>query len=202
MTTLYDAKVYDRTRSVGSFWETTVEPVNLAHYSPLSADQTCDVAIIGGGITGLSAALHLARDRQLQVRVLEAGVPAWGASGRNGGFCCVGSTRLEYEELLKRFGRQETHRYFQDQRAAVELVRQIASEEGIEIDAQGDGEIVSAHTPGRRATLASEYEFLTEIAEYPCQLWSREEIRACLPQSRGAWRATGGGWLWAQSDEV
>lgn len=176
MTTLYNANVYDRTRSVGSFWETTVEPVNLADYAPLTTDQTCDVAIIGGGITGLSAALHLMRDRQHQVRVLEAGVPAWGASGRNGGFCCVGSTRLAYEELLKRFGRQETRHYFQDQRAAVELVRQIASEEGIEIDPQGDGEIVSAHTPMRRATLASEYEFLTEVAEYPCQLWSQAEM--------------------------
>ncbi len=84
MTTLYNANVYDRTRPVGSFWETTVAPASLTDYSPLSADQTCDVAIIGGGITGLSAALHLGRDRQLQVRVLEAGVPAWGASGDPG----------------------------------------------------------------------------------------------------------------------
>jgi len=189
MTTLYNANVYDRTRPVGSFWETTVEPANLTHYSPLNTDQTCDVAIIGGGITGLSAALHLGRDRQLHVRVLESGVPAWGASGRNGGFCCVGSTRLDYKELLQRFGRQETHRYFQDQREAVELVRQIASEEGIEIDAQGDGEIVSAHTSMRRASLASEYEFLTEVAEYPCKLWSPEEMAEHAfrsPEAHGA----------------
>ncbi len=197
MTTLYNASVYDRTRTIGSFWETTVEPVNLSHYSPLTEDQTCDVAIIGAGITGLSAALHLARDRQLQVRVLEAGVPAWGASGRNGGFCCIGSTRLDYEELLTRFGRQETRRYFQDQRDAVDLVRQLASEEGIEIDAQGEGEIVSAHTPTRRAALAAAYGFLTEVAEYPCKLWSREEMAEHAfrsPEAHGAlWVGVGFG---------
>ena len=48
MTTLYNANVYDRTRTIGSFWETTVEPASLTDYSPLNADQTCDVAIIGG----------------------------------------------------------------------------------------------------------------------------------------------------------
>jgi glycine/D-amino acid oxidase-like deaminating enzyme len=51
---------------------------------PLDGDKHVSVAVIGGGFTGLSAALHLA-ERGVDVAVLEAHEPGWGASGRNGG---------------------------------------------------------------------------------------------------------------------
>jgi glycine/D-amino acid oxidase-like deaminating enzyme len=54
------------------------------HLDRLTADERTSVAVIGGGITGLSAALHLA-ERGVDVLVLEAHQPGWGASGRNGG---------------------------------------------------------------------------------------------------------------------
>ena len=46
--------------------------------------------MIGGGYTGMSAALHLARDYGVDVRILEAGAPGWGASGQN----CIGAERF------------------------------------------------------------------------------------------------------------
>jgi glycine/D-amino acid oxidase-like deaminating enzyme len=51
---------------------------------PLAGERTADVVVIGGGFTGLSAALHLA-ERGADVVLLEAHEPGWGASGRNGG---------------------------------------------------------------------------------------------------------------------
>src|ERR1700722_5829911 len=51
---------------------------------PLDGDRSTSVAIVGGGFTGLSAALHLA-EQGVDVVVLEAHEPGWGASGRNGG---------------------------------------------------------------------------------------------------------------------
>lgn len=51
---------------------------------PLDGDRRASVAIVGGGFTGLSAALHLA-ENAVDVVVLEANEPGWGASGRNGG---------------------------------------------------------------------------------------------------------------------
>jgi glycine/D-amino acid oxidase-like deaminating enzyme len=51
---------------------------------PLDGDRRVDVCVVGGGFTGLSAALHLA-EQGVDVAVLEAHEPGWGASGRNGG---------------------------------------------------------------------------------------------------------------------
>ncbi|MDG2615864.1 FAD-binding oxidoreductase [Thermoleptolyngbya sichuanensis XZ-Cy5] len=182
---MYTPFLYDRTRPVGSFWETTVDPVEGV---ALAGDRTCDVAIIGGGITGLSAALHLAR-AGVEACVLEAGIPAWGASGRNGGFCCVGATWLDPEALLNQFGREEVGRFFRQQREGTELVCQIAQEEGIDLDAQGDGEIEVAHRPNRWRSLEAAYEFFSDIAGYPCQLWSPKALTERAyhsPEAHGA----------------
>jgi glycine/D-amino acid oxidase-like deaminating enzyme len=61
--------------------DTAVAPVPTP---PLAADKKVAVAIVGGGFTGLSTALHLA-ERGIDVTVLEAREPGWGASGNNGG---------------------------------------------------------------------------------------------------------------------
>ena len=100
---LYHPILYDRLESVGSFWESSAgEPVS--NCAPLQNDAQCDVAIIGAGYTGLSAAYHLSRDDDVEVRVLEAGVPGWGASGRNGGHCCFGGAGLSAREISQQFG--------------------------------------------------------------------------------------------------
>lgn len=65
-----------------SLWSATANPTPSC--PPLAGSEETEVAIIGGGFTGLSAALHLA-ERGVAVTVLEAETPGWGASGRNGG---------------------------------------------------------------------------------------------------------------------
>ena len=65
-----------------SLWAATATPAPPT--PPLQASITADVAIVGGGYTGLSTALHLA-EAGVNVCVLEAAEPGWGASGRNGG---------------------------------------------------------------------------------------------------------------------
>ncbi|WP_416674284.1 NAD(P)/FAD-dependent oxidoreductase [Egbenema bharatensis] len=171
----YHPSVYDRTLPIGSYWETTDGPID-PDCSPLNQSQTCEVAIIGGGFTGLSAALHLAREHGIQAAILEAGMPGWGASGRNGGFCCVGGTALSHQQLIHKFGWVETQRYYQEQRSAIDWVQHLAKTENMAIDPQGEGEIIVAHHPSRLRLLADEQEFLTQIAHYPCQLWSRQEL--------------------------
>ena len=172
---LYHSSVYDRTLPVNSYWETTDASIE-ADCPPLSQVQSCEVAIIGGGLTGLSAAWHLAREYGIRTTILEAGIPGWGASGRNGGFCCVGSTALRYPQLIQRFGRSEAQRYYQEQREAIDLVRALAEAEGLAIDPQGEGEILVAHHPSRQKALEADYAFFTQIAGYPCALWSPQAL--------------------------
>ncbi|HEY5701301.1 MAG TPA: FAD-dependent oxidoreductase, partial [Gammaproteobacteria bacterium] len=112
-----------------------------------------EVAIIGGGFTGLSAALHLARDHGIEARVLEAGHIGWGASGRNGGFCCMPATKLSFSDLFKQYGLEETRHFFRSQMEAIELVARLGEEEGIDYDKTGDGIVQVSHHPTRNFEL-------------------------------------------------
>ena len=85
--------------------------------------------------------------------MLEAGAPGWGASGRNGGFCCLGGAKLGYGAMAQRYGLEETRRFFAVQLEAVDLVKQTCAARGIDADITGGGEIILAHKPGRAAEL-------------------------------------------------
>ena len=72
---------------IDSWYLRTANPI--ADYPPLRGDARADVAVLGAGYAGLSAALHLA-GRGFKVTVLEAKRVGWGASGRNGGQIVTG----------------------------------------------------------------------------------------------------------------
>ncbi len=185
---LYHASIYDTAIPVASLWEDTAD-APVAGCDPLESDADCDVAIIGGGYTGLSAALHLARDANCDVRVLEAGPPGWGASGRNGGFCGLGGTKLSLAGLLRRYGEAETRRYFAAGIEAVELVRALVESEGIDADIGEDGELCVAHRPNRLEGLREEAAALTRLTGRRHEAWTRETLaeRAYRgPEAHGA----------------
>src|SRR2546425_11371666 len=70
---------------VPSYWAATADP-DPHGIQTLEGDRRADVAVIGGGYTGLAAAGRLAETHGLDAVVLEANAIGWGASGRNGGF--------------------------------------------------------------------------------------------------------------------
>src|SRR5215470_17265957 len=72
----------DRPRLPPSLYADTARPA--VPTPPLDGDRRVSVAIVGGGFTGLSTALHLA-EQGVDTIVLERAEPGWGASGRNGG---------------------------------------------------------------------------------------------------------------------
>jgi glycine/D-amino acid oxidase-like deaminating enzyme len=68
-------------------------PAAPAAQPPLTGSVSCDLAVVGGGFTGLwTALLAKERDPSLDVVVVEAGRVGWQASGRNGGFCMASLT--------------------------------------------------------------------------------------------------------------
>src|SRR5690554_5230558 len=86
-------------------------------YSPLRGRQQADVCVIGGGYTGLSAALELAEAGR-RVIVLEAEQPGWGCSGRNGGQINPGLA-CDHGLLEQQLGRDDALRIWQQQLEAL-----------------------------------------------------------------------------------
>lgn len=142
---LYDDDMYRFDEPQPSYWEATAGRVEL-RAEPLTADDFCEVAIIGGGYTGLSAAYHLAKDYDIEARVLDAGHIGWGASGRNGGFCSIGASTLGTSRQIEKYGQDNVRDFYQSQVDAVELVRSIIQEEGIDAEMVGDAELEIAHS--------------------------------------------------------
>lgn len=159
---LFHPALYDWSKPVDSFWETQRGSFDRVEAPALRGDETAEVAIIGGGYCGLSAAYHLAR-AGIDVRVLEAGAIGWGASGRNGGFCSVGASFLGADELKGFYGQDETLSFYRALVDAVQLVESLAREEGIDLKRQGNGVWTFAHKPSRVAELEAHADVLARI---------------------------------------
>lgn len=110
----------------------------------LDGDLDTDIAIIGGGYTGLSAALHLAEAGEA-VTVLEAEAPGWGASGRNGGFCCLGGARVSDATLRRRHGPGADDDWLTAEAAATDLVADLLDRHAIRAEVHSDGELALIH---------------------------------------------------------
>jgi glycine/D-amino acid oxidase-like deaminating enzyme len=185
---IYNDAMYRFDTPEQSYWEATSEEPGL-HATRLEGEEQCEVAVIGGGYTGLSAAYHLARDTQVDVRVLEAGHFGWGASGRNGGFCSMGGTSLGTAGLIKKYGLEDTRHYYQSQADAVELVRHIILDEDIDAQCQGDGELEVACSARAFASLKEDAETQFRVLGLDVRVISRDELREQyldMPTQHGA----------------
>src|SRR5271154_723770 len=112
-----------------NYWLTTAEFPKL---DPRPLPDRADVAIIGAGFTGLSAARTLAQ-RGAKVAVLESETIGWGASSRNGGMVLTGM-KLGVNQLISKYGRELTQRMYAASLATIDCVEQIVSEEKIDCD--------------------------------------------------------------------
>ncbi len=113
-----------------NFWETTVDSPAVAAASEIP--DFVDVAVIGGGFCGLSAARTLAK-RGVKVAVLEAETLGWGASSRNGGMVLTGM-KLPVPALIKRYGRETVRKMYAASLESIDCVEQIVREENIDCD--------------------------------------------------------------------
>src|SRR5215469_16664280 len=113
-----------------NYWLTTVQMPTVEGTPPVP--ETVDVAVIGAGFTGLSAARTLAK-RGARVAVLESETVGWGASSRNGGMVLTGM-KLGVSRLIRKFGRELTRRMYAASLASIDCVEQIVREDGIACD--------------------------------------------------------------------
>ncbi|MFT4784043.1 MAG: glycine/D-amino acid oxidase-like deaminating enzyme [Paracoccaceae bacterium] len=183
---IYETAAYQTDRPVGSYWESTV---TAPDYPALNADIHADVAIVGAGYTGLSAALHLAQDHGVASVVLDAARPGWGASGRNGGFCCMGGSAASEASLIRRYGAAANDAFTLMQREAVSLVASLLERHRIDADVQPGGEICLAHRARDLKDMRRAKPELDALLGVDCTVYDRHELSAQGLESSGAYGA-------------
>ncbi|MEX0923140.1 MAG: FAD-binding oxidoreductase [Rhodovibrionaceae bacterium] len=115
---------------IESYYAATLNDPSV--HLPLEGESRADVCVIGGGLTGISAALNLA-ERGYKVILLEANRIAWGASGRNGGQVCTGYS-CGMEKIEKWAGREGAKRFWDLAEESKGIVRERVEKHRIDCD--------------------------------------------------------------------
>ncbi len=139
-----------------SFWLETAPRFSAAPPGPASG--RVDVAVIGGGFTGLAAALACAQ-RGASVTLFESACLGAQASGRNGGQC-NGGLAHDYAALSRSIGLERTRAYHQAYVAAVDSVERVVREQAIDCDFARVGRLKLAAKPAHAAALARTCDWL------------------------------------------
>lgn len=156
------------------------EPYWWEHARPRAVDTPqlparTDVAVIGSGYTGLSAALTLARAGR-SVLVLEAGIPGVGASSRNGGMLGH-ALKPSLDKLARRYGEKLAKGLLTEAREAYDFLSRFIAEEHIECDYAETGAFTGIVKPAQYEALARETEQLSRTIGYEAHMVPKTEVR-------------------------
>lgn len=150
--------------------------LGILEHPPLDGDEKTDVCIIGGGFTGLSAALNLA-EQGIDVILLEAERIGFGASGRCGGLVGSGQ-RKDVLEIEATFGYERSRQLWDLAEQAKDEIRSRVAKHNIPCDLQ-QGQLVGVHKRSYRGWPRELSDALAERYDYPfCQSLDADQTRA------------------------
>jgi glycine/D-amino acid oxidase-like deaminating enzyme len=172
MTYVYEPDAYSQKPIATSYWPTTVASPTQPQ---LIGQHQADVAIIGAGFTGLNAAHHLSQ-AGANVVVLDAQSPAFGASGRNGGFCCLGGGKISNAALIRSYGADQQRLYRDAEHSAVAYVDNLTTALNIDIDRHSNGETLLAHSPRAARHLTQIHDEIAADYNVTPTLHSRDDL--------------------------
>ena len=151
-----------------------------------------DVVVIGGGFTGLSAALHL-REAGVDVAIVEAMEPGWGASGRNNGQVIPTLSRHDPEDIIARHG-AAGERFVGLLRDSASVLFDLARRYQIQAELEQTGWVQPVHSPGRIKIAERRVRQWSKFGA-SVELLSRDETRKMLGSEAwfgGFWNRSGG----------
>jgi taurine dehydrogenase large subunit len=143
---------------------------------PVTGDLDVDVVVIGSGYTGLSCAIHLAKEVGVKATVLDANAVAWGCSTRNGGQAQISSGRLNRSQWIERWGPDVAKRMHAEVVEAFDVFRDLIHSGEFDCEPQGGGHLYIAHKPKVMPTLEAESRLLNEVFGYRSRIVGREEL--------------------------
>lgn len=161
----------DRELTLDSYYVATAP--RLEAYAALQEELAADVAIVGAGLAGLSAAIELA-EKGRKVVVLEAGLVGGGASGRNGGQAIHGLA-CDQAEIESQLGLIDAKRIWAMSLEALDIIQQRCTEHHIDADWQ-PGFMSLATSEKKAAELQQWHARMAEVYDYPMQWISPQEI--------------------------
>src|SRR4051812_21659173 len=158
----------------------------------LTGDTVADVVVIGAGFTGLSTALHL-REAGVDVAVVEAAEPGWGASGRNNGQVIPTLSRPDPEDIIAKYG-AAGERFVAMLRDSASTLFEVVKKYNIEAEHEQSGWVQPVHSPGRIRIAERRVKQWSKFGA-PVELLSKEQVADMTGSDAwygGFWNKTGG----------
>ena len=174
MSNLYHQDIYKFEEPVKSFWEASFNGNN--EYEKLNKDIQTNIVVIGGGYTGFSCALSLAKYFNEDVVLVEAGHIGWGSSARNAGFCCIPPAKMSVEKMFKKYGKQETKKFFKNTLEGSNFTKDLIKEYKIDCDLTGDCNYEVAPHPSYFESIKKEALIYKNEFGIETKIYSKEEF--------------------------
>ena len=156
------------------YWLDTAEPSGDYRRTPVP--ENVDVAIIGAGFTGLSAALEFAK-QGASVAVFERHTVGWGASGRNGGMATTGLA-IGFGTAVKRYGATRAVEMFQEYNDAIDSIEKLVHDNGIDCDYERHGKLSLAFHKSHYEGFLKSQEKMAALADHHVTVIPKSEIHS------------------------
>ncbi|WP_128255288.1 NAD(P)/FAD-dependent oxidoreductase [Falsirhodobacter deserti] len=157
-----------------SYWHASAPP--FVHGAAGPVDGQVDVAVVGAGFTGLSAALALAREG-VRVAVLEAGHVGSGASGRNGGHLNNGIAH-GFAAAKAHLGDARAHALYRAYDRSIDMIEALVADEGIDCDFRRAGKLKLASKESHVAGLRANHELIRREVDPETRWLDKRDLAA------------------------